>query len=106
MSIFLNMLFFGLVLLSPLLFVVGIVLIVRGDRSKFDRGRCPCGYSLQALPAESSRCPECGLNFRSRRSFWRRCDRRVNIGIACLITAFLLPAVPFVLPVVSLLLER
>jgi hypothetical protein len=82
----------GLAYVAPLsVFIVGVVLIFRGDRIKFFRRRCACGYDLRGLPASVERCPECGMpRARSRKGLWARGDRVIMLGILCIILSIAL----------------
>ena len=78
---------------AVLLFIAGVVLIFRGDRIKFLRSRCACGYDLRGLPRRVERCPECGAPRETRRKgLWARGDRVIMLGVLCIVTSPLLIA--------------
>ncbi len=80
-----------IVLAAASFFIAGVVLVFRGDGTKFRLRQCVCGYSLHGLPRSVDRCPECGgLRETNRKSCWIRGDRVIIYGIICLIIAIVL----------------
>jgi hypothetical protein len=84
---------------TVLVFISGVVLVFRGDRIKFLRSRCACGYDLRGLPRRVERCPECGaLRETCRKGLWAKGDRVIMLGVLCIIAS------PLLVPLIGLLL--
>ena len=87
-----------LVLFDVVLFVSGIVLIRRGDRSKYRRHNCTCGYIIDHLTPKSHSCPECGAKLSMIRArLWARGDKFVNLGIVLVLLSISAPPILFFL---------
>lgn len=87
-----------LVLFDVALFVSGIVLIRRGDRVKYRRDHCTCGYIINHLAPKSHSCPECGARLsKNRARLWARGDKVVYLGIALVLLSISGPPILFFL---------
>ncbi len=90
-----------LMLVEVVLLTTGIVLIRKGDLRKFRRHQCACGYPRHGLQPGTTNCPECGRVFSGTpKEHWRRGDRMVILGIACLLAATIV--IPILVPLLFL----